>query len=471
MKSRHLGVPRCILLGIKFLAAFVPSIFAVSGASGAATYVFVSANFDQSVGTSCPPVCHITGSFTVAQPLAPNLMQDVGGSGAFKPLSFTFTDGVTTITQLNATSSGFAVHTDANGKITQWGMYMSGPGGGAGISIYYGGAENLTQNGVNLLAYQAYFQSATSPGGSWSVAGVNSGDLREITKSYTDSFTPLTVSWTPVFPDTNYTAACTAETKPSDFLLPTITSRAAGSMTVSPTEGGSPAGILDCIAIPDYDSTDLRHGRGAFSGSPASVVVKWNAPFPDTNYTAVCTVETDGAFGGGFTGVIDAVSPGSVTVLNAGYPAGTMHCMAVPDADSSNVRHARVPLTDLTVTVTWNSPFPDSFYVATCKQRGSLADQPFAIAIQAGSKLPGSMKVVSDVADGTVHCIAVHISGDTNGDGLVNCSDLDIVEASFGKKSGQTGFDPRADVNGDGIVNILDLSIVAKQAAPGTACQ
>jgi hypothetical protein len=60
--------------------------------------------------------------------------------------------------------------------------------------------------------------------------------------------------------------------------------------------------------------------------------------------------------------------------------------------------------------------------------------------------------------------------GDLNGDGIVNCADLDIVKASFGKSVGQAGFDPRADVNGDGVVNILDLSTVAKQLPAGTTC-
>jgi hypothetical protein len=59
---------------------------------------------------------------------------------------------------------------------------------------------------------------------------------------------------------------------------------------------------------------------------------------------------------------------------------------------------------------------------------------------------------------------------DLNGDGLINCADLAIVKASFGKKTGQPGFDPRADVNGDGIVNVLDLSAVAKQVPAGTTC-
>jgi hypothetical protein len=61
--------------------------------------------------------------------------------------------------------------------------------------------------------------------------------------------------------------------------------------------------------------------------------------------------------------------------------------------------------------------------------------------------------------------------GDLNGDGVVNCLDLDLVKDYFGKTSLHPGFDPRADANGDGVVNILDLSIVARQLPAGTVCQ
>jgi hypothetical protein len=60
---------------------------------------------------------------------------------------------------------------------------------------------------------------------------------------------------------------------------------------------------------------------------------------------------------------------------------------------------------------------------------------------------------------------------DVNGDLQVNCTDLDIVQAAFGIKSGQPGYDIRADVNADGVVNIVDLRAVASALPAGTTCQ
>ena len=57
-----------------------------------------------------------------------------------------------------------------------------------------------------------------------------------------------------------------------------------------------------------------------------------------------------------------------------------------------------------------------------------------------------------------------------NADGAVDCTDLAIVKASFGKRVGAAGFDPRADVNNDGIVDIRDLVYVAQRVTVGTRC-
>jgi hypothetical protein len=62
------------------------------------------------------------------------------------------------------------------------------------------------------------------------------------------------------------------------------------------------------------------------------------------------------------------------------------------------------------------------------------------------------------------------VSGDVNGDGVVDCADVAIVKASFGKRKGQVGFVASADINSDGVVNIVDLVGVERQLPAGTRC-
>lgn len=67
--------------------------------------------------------------------------------------------------------------------------------------------------------------------------------------------------------------------------------------------------------------------------------------------------------------------------------------------------------------------------------------------------------------------VALVIAGDLNGDGSVNCDDLAIIRSSFGKRSGQPGFDPRADVNHDGVVDVRDLAVESQLLVPGIVCK
>jgi hypothetical protein len=66
--------------------------------------------------------------------------------------------------------------------------------------------------------------------------------------------------------------------------------------------------------------------------------------------------------------------------------------------------------------------------------------------------------------------VGLFMPGDVNGDLKVDCSDLALIKAAFGKTSGQAGFDARADVNFDGVVNVKDLAFVAQHLPAGTHC-
>ncbi len=108
-----------------WLAAFF-AFLSVSQARADAVYTYTGNSFTEFFGTSCPSRCQITGSFTLADPLAPNL-----NLFTVTPLSFSFTDGVGTVDSSNSAISPldcgpqkcatvFIVDTDASGNIVGW---------------------------------------------------------------------------------------------------------------------------------------------------------------------------------------------------------------------------------------------------------------------------------------------------------------------------------------------------------------
>jgi len=83
----------------------------------------------------------------------------------------------------------------------------------------------------------------------------------------------------------------------------------------------------------------------------------------------------------------------------------------------------------------------------------------------------GNVEDDRQIADATTKIIVAQgIPGDLDGDGAVDCGDIAIVKASFGKQQGQPGFDPRADVNSDGIIDVRDLAFVSQRLPVGTSC-
>jgi PAP2 superfamily/Dockerin type I domain len=61
--------------------------------------------------------------------------------------------------------------------------------------------------------------------------------------------------------------------------------------------------------------------------------------------------------------------------------------------------------------------------------------------------------------------------GDVNASGVVDCADIGIVRAAFGRQTGQPGWNPRADVDTDGIIDVRDLAFISQKLPAGTRCQ
>jgi hypothetical protein len=93
--------------------------------------------------------------------------------------------------------------------------------------------------------------------------------------------------------------------------------------------------------------------------------------------------------------------------------------------------------------------------------------------VPSGSVISQTPAAGASVAAGSAVNLVVSsgaLLGDVNGDGFVNCTDLAIIKASFGKRSGQSGFDGRADTNHDGVIDLRDLSFVSRLLPTGTRC-
>ncbi len=126
-------------------------------------------------------------------------------------------------------------------------------------------------------------------------------------------------------------------------------------------------------------------------------------------------------------------------------------------------------LQDAPWKVTWTFGDGSTSPITSVSAQGAIA---ISHTYQAAGQLTATVTVTDKDGGSGSATVPVTITsiGDLNNDGKVDCADMAIVKASFGKKTGQAGFDARADVNGDGIVNVLDLSIVARQLPLGTTC-
>ena len=204
------------------------------------------------------------------------------------------------------------------------------------------------------------------------------------------------------------------------------------------------------------------------------------------------TFTITGITGSAVSGPVTAGSSSGTFSIPGGTHAGNYAMQAsyggTPAFAPSTDSRATLAIAKATPTIQWNNPSDITVGVgltpaqlnATASVPGTFTYTPTAgtvLLVGSGQKLSGTFTPTdsTDYNSATANVfINVNnlkpIAGDLNGDRVVNCADIAIVKNSFGKKTGQLGFDARADVNHDGIVNIIDLSTVARLLPAGTVC-
>jgi hypothetical protein len=95
---------------------------------------------------ACPPVCNISGSFTLASPLAANLPFE-----AITPTAFSFTDGSVAVTE-----GRFEVATDSGGNISFWEIALGsgqpfGPGVCTSLDTVRDPVGSPQDNSINVV--------------------------------------------------------------------------------------------------------------------------------------------------------------------------------------------------------------------------------------------------------------------------------------------------------------------------------
>jgi len=97
-----------------------------------------------------------------------------------------------------------------------------------------------------------------------------------------------------------------------------------------------------------------------------------------------------------------------------------------------------------------------------------LAAGNYRIRIKHAQALASALDFVS-VGGNTPITVGLLRTGDADNNHLVNIIDFSLLAVSFGRASGQLGYDARADFNADNLVNITDFSLLAANFGQSSA--
>ncbi len=139
---------------IRFVVPCLLALWLSAGASvrpayASTVYIYTGNPFDEfpDPAFGCPPVCNVTGSFTVAAPLSSDMSLTL-----ITPLAFSITSGGVTLTDGIPADTELNVGTDSAGAISTWSWLVTGPASGRTARILTENLPGIVADDVRLSA-------------------------------------------------------------------------------------------------------------------------------------------------------------------------------------------------------------------------------------------------------------------------------------------------------------------------------
>jgi hypothetical protein len=264
------------------------------------------------------------------------------------------------------------------------------------------------------------------------------------------------------------------------FLTPTTATFTVGdpgsfTITTNQTSGT----ITDSGALPnDIEFTDNGNGTATISGTPAagaggvttlqlSIVGNTGTGTQALNIQVNEKVAfTSAPYANFYVG-----QENSFAVQVSGYPLLSSAPVAQSQTAANYVPGVQFAVEGVPGDLSYSNLNPEGYNTGTL----TISGNPSSADLGQHTVFIGADNTIdsyngSGPATSQTLTLNIAMPGDVNGDGVVNCTDFDLVKASFGTYRGQPGYNPAADLNNDGVINIEDLAIVSRHLPEGTVC-
>jgi hypothetical protein len=240
------------------------------------------------------------------------------------------------------------------------------------------------------------------------------------------------------------------------------------------------------VGVPANDSGfgSPAGGNGTVTGTPPPGVQFTAGPLSTWQLTGTPPVGSGGEYdmlytASAATGTASGIfqifvlePPGITSLPTATFRTGQNNTF---DVNTSGFPQSAIPGLRGPMQITLEGSLPQGVTFSDTNPEGQLTGTAVFSGtppVSAQGTYPLTLTASNGVGSDAVQnfTLRVGLPGDVNLDGVVDCTDLDLVGNSFGYYIGQPNYNPDADLDNDGVVNWSDVTLVESNLPPGNSC-